>query len=545
MTAERQYGTTAERRHGMRRERSAALPSCRAAVLPSLLALLEFVAAPLGAQGPVIDTIVVITHDVFDATEASRNTAFAIANAIRFKTRPEVVRHELLFRAGAPYDSARAAETERNLRRLGLFRAVTIDTTRIGGRLAVVVETRDGWTTELQLNARSTGGEFTWSVGLEERDFLGLAAAVGIQYRDDPDRTAVTLLAGWNRVLGTRLLAAGSYDDRSDGRLGAWTAGIPFRAFADRNALEWSGEAGRYRVLQFRDTVAVDTLQRRSLRLRVSGALAPYTAGDGYLRTGLVAQFKREAYVRWADTLLPLPDSLSGAVGLQLDWRRARFRVVTHYNGFAREEDIDLSTRARLAIWLAPRRWGYQQGGVGPELEGQVGAAAGSAFARLEVRANGLITADGLDSARVWSGLTVGARALVRQATVLHLEAGVRRGVPPGAEFDLGHGLGPRSFRPHAFTGTRSVWGTLEHRWFAVDEVLHLMGIGLAGFLDYGGAWYADQPARTGGNVGIGLRVGATRATGTNVGRFDLAYRFGKGWGEHRWAFSAGRSYAF
>lgn len=494
---------------------------------------------------PVIDTVVVITHDVFDAAEAGRNPAFAIANAVRFKTRPEIVRRELLFRVGDAYDSARVAETERNLRALGLFRAVRIDTTRIGDRLAAVVETRDGWTTELQLNARSTGGEFTWSAGLEERDFLGMAIAVGAQYRHDPDRTAVTLLANWNRVVGTRLLAAGSYDDRSDGRVGAWTIGVPFRAFADRSALEWSGEAGRYRVLQFRDTVAVDTLQRRSLRLRLSSATAPYTAGDGFLRTGVVAQLKREAYVGWADTLLPVSDSVSGAVGLQLDWRRARFRVVTHYNGFAREEDIDLSTRVRLAAWVAPAALGYERGGVGPELEAQTGATVGSGFVRLELRANGLLTADGLDSARVWSSLTVAARAPARQATVLHVEAGVRRGVPPGSEFDLGHGLGPRAFGPHAFTGTRSVWGTLEHRWFAVDEVLHLVGIGLAGFLDYGGAWYPDEPARLGGDVGLGLRLGATRATGANVGRLDLAYKFGDGWSGSRWVFSLGRSYTF
>ena len=504
-----------------------------------------------GNQASVIDTVVVITHDVFDAAEASRNPAFAVANAIRFKTRPEIVRRELLFRSGQAYDSARVAESARNLRRLGLFRDVTIDTTRLGGRLAVVVETRDGWTTELQLNARSTGGAFTWSVGLEERDFLGVAAAVGAQYRRDVDRTAWTVLTGWNRVLGSRLLGAGSYDDRSDGRLGVWAVGFPFRAFGERRALEWTGEAGRYRVLQFRDGDSANALQRRMLRLRMGGALAPYAAAEGYLRTGLLAQVKREAYVRSSDTLLAVPDSVSGVVGVQLDWRRTRFEVVTHYNGFAREEDVDLSTRLRLAVWAAPAAFGYRRSGVGPELEAQTGAALGRAFVRFQVEANGLFTADGLDSARVWSGLTVAARVPGRQATVLRLEAGARRGLPPGSEFDLGHGLGPRAFKPHAFTGTRSVWGTLEHRWFAVDEVLHLMGIGVAAFVDYGGAWYADEPTRAGGDVGIGLRLGATRATGANVGRLDLAYRFGDEWSVaeggsgRRWVLSFGRSYAF
>jgi hypothetical protein len=129
---------------------------------------------------------------------------------------------------------------------------------------------------------------------------------------------------------------------------------------------------------------------------------------------------------------------------------------------------------------------------------------------------------------------------------VLHVQAGARKRPPPGAEFDLGHGLGPRGFQPHAFTGDRTIWGTLEHRVFAVDEFFGLLGVGFAAFFDYGGAWYDGQAMRFGGDVGVGLRLGATRATGTNVGRLDLAYRFGAGFGGgRRWVLSFGRSYPF
>jgi hypothetical protein len=510
-----------------------------------LLLLVVGSVSSLRAQAPAIDTVIIITHDVFDAAEAARNTAFAIANAVRFKTRPEIVRRELLFRAGDPYDAARVAETERNLRALGLFRSVHIDTARVGGKLAAVVETRDGWTTELQFNARSTGGEFTWSAGLEERDVLGLALALGAGYRKDPDRTAVTFLTSWSRVPRTNLRLDGSYDDRSDGRLGQWVVGVPFRAFADRASLIWQGEVARHRVLQFRDGVASDTMQRRALVAEVSGGIAPRASSAEYLRLGVLARVKREAYVAWRDTLAPVPDSVSGTWGLQGVWRRARFKKVTHYNGFAREEDVDLSTRVSLTGWMALTALGYARGGGGLELEAQSGVDLGAGFVRLEARANGLSTSAGLDSARAFAGLTVASQAFARQATVLRVEAGAVRGLPPGSEFDLGHGQGPRAFGSHAFTGTRSVWGTLEHRWFAVDEALHLVGIGVAGFVDYGGAWYGDEPARLGGDVGLGLRLGATRATGPNVGRFDLAYRFGDGWSGSRWVFSLGRSYTF
>lgn len=532
-------------RRGAAPPRHAVVPLCRGVIVAVSVGLVFLFGARLRAQTPpVIDTIIVRTHDVFDSTEARHNVLLAVANAVRFQTRPEIVRRELLFHAGEPYDSARVAETERNLRALGLFRDVSIDTTRVGGRLAALVDTRDGWTTEVQANARSTGGEFTWSAGLTERDFLGLAIGLGAEYRKEANRTAVMVLTNWPRVASTPLALAAAYDDRSDGRLGTWSLGVPWRAYTDAGAIMWEGEAGRHRVLQFRDGDSTE-FQRRVLRVELSGGIAPHATSEGYLRLGPLVQIKREAYVAWADTLLPVGDSVSAAAGLQLDWRRARFKVVTHYNGFARQEDVDLSTRASLSAWVAPATFGYASSGVGPAVELQTGVDLGRVFARLQANGDALFTGDGLDSARVTGALTVASQVLPRQATVLHVEAGLQRGVPPGGEFDLGHGFGPRAFKSHTFTGNRMAWGTLEHRWFLVDEVLHLMSVGFAAFADYGGAWYADESPRVGGDVGLGLRLGATRATGPNVGRLDFAYRFGDGWSGSRWVVSFGRSYAF
>ena len=141
--------------------------------------------------------------------------------------------------------------------------------------------------------------------------------------------------------------------------------------------------------------------------------------------------------------------------------------------------------------------------------------------------------------------MTLGSQFFDRQATFLNVQAGILERPTPGREFDLGHGVGPRSFGPHSFTGDRAVWGTFEHRVFLVDEFLGLLGLGAATFIDYGGAWFDGIEPQFGGNVGFGLRLGATRATGINVGRFDLGYRFGEGWSGNRWAFSIGRGFLF
>jgi hypothetical protein len=141
--------------------------------------------------------------------------------------------------------------------------------------------------------------------------------------------------------------------------------------------------------------------------------------------------------------------------------------------------------------------------------------------------------------------VTVGRKPGRLHSTVLHARAGLMENPPPGGEFDLGFAYPPRSWEPHSFVGTRTLWGTLEHRWFAFPRLFNLFGLGLAGFLDYGGAWYADQAPRWGGAAGFGLRTGSSRASGSETGRIDIGYRFGSDVSGSRWVLSFGVGWVF
>jgi hypothetical protein len=496
-------------------------------------------------EPPVIRRIVVHTRNVFDSTEAGQNFFFRLANAIHFTTRPSVVRHELLFREGEPYDQAKVDESLRNLRSRGLFRDVAVYTVPAGDSIDVIVETADGWTTQLVMNAWFTAGELSWALGAVENNVFGTGANAGVVYRNLPDRTALQLSAGLQRIRGTRFEVAGAYDNLSDGHVAAWIFGLPFRALGDRAGFLLAGETARQRILEFRDSDSSRTFRRRLLAQRAEVAWAPWAGTGGYLRLGVAGQVKREEFLPWETPEALVPDTVSGAIGLLADFLRPRYQVVTHYNGFAREEDLDLSTRVTVVTWLAPSGFGYAESGVGPALIAQTGIPFGKNFVRLTAQANGLFTSSGLDSGQVNVSLTAASMVIPRNATVFHIQFGARKGTPPGFQYDLGHGIGPRAFGPHAFTGDRTIWGSLEQRVFLIDEFYDLFGVGFAAFVDYGGAWYDDQPRRLGGNVGFGLRLGSTRSTAQNVGRIDLGYRFGEGWEGKRLALSFGRGFAF
>ncbi len=76
-----------------------------------------------------------------------------------------------------------------------------------------------------------------------------------------------------------------------------------------------------------------------------------------------------------------------------------------------------------------------------------------------------------------------------------------------------------------------------------------MLPIGFAAFLEYGGAWYAEQPSRYGGTIGAGLRIGTGLNTGIGrTARIDVAYLFGDGvtgQAGSRWSFSLGPSFVF
>ncbi len=494
---------------------------------------------------PIIRSVRIETHNIFDSTQSRANFLFRAANAIHATTRTSVIGSELLFHEGEHLDSALLAETMRNLRARRLFRDVAITVSPDGDSVDIDVVTYDGWTTELVLNARVTDGQFTWALGGQERNFLGLGARVGLVYRKEVDRSAWTVRAGHDRIGGTRFGVDGLYDNLSDGTVGQWQVGVPFRSLSDRTGIQFFGEVADQRVLQYIDGQIGETFQRRAFIQSARAAYAPAVGPGGYFRVGLVGQIKREEFIRVVDTGLSVPDTVVGAFGGFAEIKLAQFKVVTHYNGFARDVDLDLSHQVTIQAMVAPKGLGYDRLGIGPALTLQAGFDGGRVFGSVLARASGLFNGAGLDTGQVFGALTVAGQFFPRHATVFHIEGGSRIGTPPGQEFDLGHGLGPRAFRAHSFTGDHAFWWSIEHRAFLVDEIWGLFGMGLAGFLDYGGAWFSGQARRTGGDVGLGIRLGPTRSTGASVGRIDVAYRFGQGFSGKRWAVSFGRGFAF
>ena len=134
------------------------------------------------------------------------------------------------------------------------------------------------------MNAWFTAGEFSWALGAIESNVFGTGAHAGAVYRSLPDRNALQLSLGLQRIRGTRWEVAGYYDRLSDGNVGVWAVGRPFRAFADRTGFLLDGQTGNQRILLFRDGDSSETYRRRAFVQRGEIAYAPWAGSGGFLR---------------------------------------------------------------------------------------------------------------------------------------------------------------------------------------------------------------------------------------------------------------------
>ncbi len=486
-------------------------------------------------------------ENVFDESENAYWLA-RVANALHIVTRERVVRRELLIPEGAPYDSAAAEETARNLRKLGIFREVSVDSTRTDAGLQQNVTTRDSWSTMVYLTFKSSGDQVTWGAGLTEKNLLGSHIKLGYKYTKDPDRSTTSFSTTIPRVWRALGFEA-SYDKLSDGLSSRFMASAPFLAITTPKSASIELQYIDRDVLRFfeGEEIASDTVRRLMTKGTLNAAWAAHASRGGFVRLGSTLQVRREDFGDFGDSTIANENrSVFGELGMNVEGSTTKFKVVQGYRTLTGSEDIDLSSTVRGELWVAPNGWGYERFGVGPGLTVHLGKEVSSGFALFDLKATSLFTGAGLDSGSVTSKAVLALQPRQGQAFVVNLSGGMQKNPYPGEEFDLGLTYGPRGFPQHAFTGDRAFFTSAEYRWVVIPDLFKIFGIGVATFFDYGGAWYTGSSTRTGTDAGVGLRIGSIRsASGKGATRIDLVHRFANDGFSEKWLIAIGGGFPF
>jgi hypothetical protein len=488
-------------------------------------------------MGATVGAIRINARNIFDLDDPREdNWLFRLANVLHIRTRPEVIRRDLLFKPGERVSARAVEETERLLLSKSYYYDVSI--VPAGYRDGVVdvdVITRDTWTINLNAKYSRSGGQNSTKIGIQDSNVAGTALKLGYLQTSDPDRKGNEFEASYGQAFDGHTQLAyqqGSYDD---GFRKLATISRPFFALDTR----WAYGAVWERYSR------VDPVYNAGDN--VAGFRHASDGGEGYAgwSRGLVAgwtqRFSAGFFVR-DDTYAPEPgETPPFPFPVDHKVRGPTFRHEVVEDDFVRTRNRDQIARTEFA-----EMGFHSEVQVTRALEGW--GSTRSAWLYAAKVSDGFALARGHD---VQATLTAERRIdtrgepLDQQGFLLQYYAPQslraafygslmldRQG--PGAAapdlLSLGGENGLRGYPLRYQHGERRALLTLEQRYYTDWYPFRLLRIGAAAFFDVGRAWKgANQNTVNPGwlsDAGVGLRFAVDRTAFANVLHIDVAAPF-------------------
>lgn len=499
----------------------------------------------LEALGARIGQIEVFTDDIFDLRDPKENyPLYRLANALHVRTRPQVVRHALLFASGDRVSASVIDETERLLRRNTYLHDVQIRPTAWrDGVVDIEVRTRDTWSLDLGVNFSRGGGANTSRVRLKEYNLLGWGVGLSYGRSNTVDRSGNTFAINADRVGGSWVTAGYSVSNNDDGRSQSLTLVRPFYSLDTRWAAGLTLSSDR-RIDAVYDAGRIASEYRRGERR--AEAFFGWSTGrvDGWVQRASIGlrqtddSFAAEPG-RLAPPVLPA-DRERRAPFVRYELIEDRFERVVNRNLMGRPEFFPLGLNARLELGWATRALGSSEGAL------LYSATLSRGFLPLEgltLMTSGWVTGEfsqgQVQRQRIGGQIEAyrpqGPRWLLYGA----LSADRLTRPDPSDLLLLGGDNDLRGYPLRYQSGLRRVVATVEERYFTDIYLWRLFRVGAAGFVDVGRAWDSGQPtqARAGwlADVGLGLRLVSTRSAYSNVVHLDVARPLNAGSDIRQW----------
>lgn len=493
-------------------------------------------------EGRPIRRVDILAHNLYDPLPAGRLKPFyELANALHVRTRDRTIRDALLLRPGDPWSEARASESKRVLRALGILEPHRLEAISVGDSVDVVLETRDDWTTQPEFAIQSADGESFTSVALTERNLLGRGKGVSLTYREAPE--GITRDAEYHdpNVFGSRLRFSAQGGSGSEGASQGVEAGVPFYAESTPHSygVRWNLVTSVAHLFQNAEEAAV--FDRRIEEAEVFW-------GRGLARDASIVRFTGSLLVRdrrfGASRLFPGAPSAFGGGEDNVDerrwageirWWRPAFVELEGVDRLGGIEDVDLGTSARVIAGFSPRFLGgtADEGYIATRFES--GRRAGAhAFGVVGVDLKTRLRHEPVESIGRLRARWV---SQPRRDHTLVLAGYGAAAYRPERDFQeiLGGLSGLRALPVRGLAGQQAWRFNAEHRWWAGRDFFELVSLGTATFYDLGRTW---GPGAAGEHwrqdVGLGLRIALPRSGQDRVARLDIAWPIARRPGDDR-----------
>ena len=506
---------------------------------------------------PVIRTITIEVNEIFD--EPDIGVLYRAVNAVKFSTREEVVRRELLVQEGDRFDEFLLQESERNLRSLPFIRQVSITPIQKDGIVDLLVSVQDTWTLFPFFTLSSGGGTSKQAIGLTEGNVLGYGKRLELLSADDEGRSKVEGVWDDRRLFGTYQRLTLGHFQRSDGNRSIVSLGRPFRSLVEPYA--WSLDADVFDLVGRLFAAGEERFIFRQKRSAFAGTftiprgdpevlIRRYTLGYNYTDD----EFDPADAEDFEDVDVD-PDSVSQDPNQLAENRRFSgplfsfsqiepdFISINFVDRFERVEDFNLGNQFRVQMHFALDALSSARDTLLFSASDSDGIRlTPTSFVRGEIGTSLRLDEEGLNNlvlsgqakyynilgAKYVGGVYIGKHTLASSLSIT-----IGEELDKDIEYLLGARNGLRGYKDRTFTGDHLIVANLEDRFYLIEDVFRLVSVGGAVFIDAGGTssngigdiitdeLYAD--------VGFGLRFGISRSSGGSVVRLDVAFPLREG----------------
>lgn len=484
--------------------------------------------------GAPISGVVIVRENIFDLSNEDENRwLYRWMNRLHVVTRPETIRHQLLFKPGDGFDARLLEESERILRSNDyLYDASIKPVLNPDGSVDIDVRTKDVWTLLPEFSFSREGGENEVLFGIEEDNFLGRGQHLQVTWADDVERTS-TILEFSDRQLGSSWVGVDlGLADSSDGHTIKLDVIKPFYALDSRGAggLSLFDTDRRSTLYALGDEAAEYQHERHFAR-----AFTGWSAGlhDGWVRrwtAGMVYDENHFSDVSEPELVQVLPADrklVYPFIGYEI--LEDRYETSSNHNQIDRSEDFYLGTRLGLTL-------GWSDTAIGADRDALIYGLSGN-YSIGSMQSTALLLA-GRASGRVEDGAS--ANALVRLSAdyykrqsnkrlfFAHLNAAIGHDLDIDNPVEIGGDSGLRGYPLRYQAGDSSVVLSVEQRYYTDWYPWRLFRVGGAVFFDVGRVWGpnpidAEQLGWI-SDAGFGLRLAPTRFGTTKVIHIDIAF---------------------
>ncbi len=490
--------------------------------------------AELERLGAVIGKITVVPENIFDPSiKGESGWLYRTANKLHIKTRPQVIRAQLLFASGDLYDHRLVQETERNLRTNAYLydariRAIAFD----GHTVDLEVRTFDIWTLNPGINFGRAGGTNEFNVHVEEQNLLGLGRKVQVAWDSNVYRDTWTFAYYDPHFLHAFNRFAVTYSDATDGSTKYVRLERPFYALDTR----WSAGTVLNDSTFVNDRYElghrVGEFSQHDQLYQIWRGWSPGLRNGWVRRWTLGATYQEDTFepVEGQPLAGPLPvDRKFVYPWLAFELQQDAFQERVNQDQIIRTEDVLVGFDGWVRLGYAAQGMGsltnavllssFAQDGVDltPRQSLFGSAWASGRYEHGEIR-NGIL---GGEARYYWATSS-------KSKFFADISGTVTEQLDHDQQLSLGGDNGLRGYPLRYQAGTARALLTLEQRYYTDWYPFRLFRVGGAAFFDMGRTWGTDVTGETSlgllKDVGIGLRLGSSRSAFGNVVHIDLAF---------------------